>query len=326
MFMSVMQRMTVTLRTGLFFCCLIGFSVGYASAAEPSLIIVSSERRAAYQETASALLEELRRGDTSISASEVQQMLVSEWPNAQAMRPRMQVALGAQACSALVKRKHPAPVLCTLLPRLSFEEILRDNARQVSPQLSALYLNHPFARQLDLLQLALPKARRVGVLWGPESMLRDREAGMATAASKRGLQLVSAHVALNEPVFRGLKRVIEDADVLLALPDGQIFNSGNIQNILLTSFRARIPMQAFSPAYVRAGALLSLYSTPTQIGQQAGMLVRSVLQGQPLGLPEYPSDFVVSVNENVAHALGLSLDANDLTQRLKQFSRVEKSP
>lgn len=306
--------------------CLTCLAAGHATAAELSLIIVSAERSAAYQETATALFEELRRGGISISASEMQHILVSEWSSSDALRPRLFVALGTQACSAMVKRKLQAPLLCTLLPHLSFEEILRVNARQPSPHLSALYLNHPFTRQLDLLRLALPKARRVGVLWGPESMLRDREEGMATAANTRGLQLVSAHVAQNEPVFKGLKRVLEDADVLLALPDAQIFNSGNIQNILLTSFRAKIPMLAFSPAYVRAGALLSLYSTPTQIGQQAGLLVRGVLQGQSLGFPEYPNDFSVSVNENVAHALGLSLDANDLTQRLKQLPRVEKSP
>ncbi len=305
------------------FTCLAG---GQATAAELSLIIVSAERSAAYQETASALLEELRRGDVSISANETQQMLVSEWVASDAIRPRLFVALGTQACSALVKRKHPAPLLCTLLPRLSFERILRDNARQLSPQLSALYLNHSFTRQLDLLQLALPKARRVGVLWGPESMLREREEGLAAMVRARGLQLISAQVAQNEPVFKGLKPVLEDADVLLALPDAHIYNSGNIQNILLTSFRARVPMLAFSPAYVRAGALFSLYSTPTQIGQQTGVIARGVLQGQPLGLPEYPNDFIVSVNENVAHSLGLSLDANDLSLRLKSLIRPEKTP
>jgi putative tryptophan/tyrosine transport system substrate-binding protein len=258
--------------------------------------------------------------------ADAQQMLIPEWSSASTLRPRLFVALGSQACSEVVKRKHPTPVLCTLLPRLSFEGILRDNARQVSPQLSALYLNHPFARQLDVLQLALPKARRVGVLRGSESMLRDRGEKLADDANDRGLKLVSASVTSNEPVFKGLKRVLEDADVLLALPDAQVYNSGNIQNILLTSFRAKIPMLAFSPAYVRAGALLSLYSTPTQIGQQAGGMVRGVLHGQPLGLPEYPNDFTLSVNENVAHALGLRLDVNELTQRLKQLPKVEKSP
>jgi putative tryptophan/tyrosine transport system substrate-binding protein len=149
---------------------------------------------------------------------------------------------------------------------------------------------------------------------------------LARATHARGLQLVSAHVTQKTSVFKGLKQLVEEADVVLALPDTHVFNSGNIQNILLTSFRARVPMLAFSPAYVRAGALLSLYSTPSQIGQQAGVMARGVLQGRGLGAPEYPNDFVISVNENVAHALGLRLDADELSLRMKQLYKVEKTP
>lgn len=80
-------------------------------------------------------------------------------------------------------------------------------------------------------------------------------------------------------------------------------------------------MMAFSPAYVRAGALLAVYSTPTQIGQQAGALARGVLLGQPLGVPQYPLQFEISVNEHVARSLGLKLDADQLAERLRRLER-----
>lgn len=41
-------------------------------------------------------------------------------------------------------------------------------------------------------------------------------------------------------------------------------------------------MVAFSPAYARAGAVLSLHVTPTQAGVQAAALVLDVLRGRPL--------------------------------------------
>ena len=111
--------------------------------------------------------------------------------------------------------------------------------------------------------------------------------------------------------------------MLLALADPQIYNSSSIQNILLASFRAQVPMLAFSPAYVRAGALLAVYSSPAQIGQQAGVIARGALQCRALGLPQYPQDFQVSVNEHVARSLGLSLEPQALTERLR---RLEKKP
>lgn len=276
------------------------------------VLVVSSERSPAYREAADAVVMELAR-------REVLQLPLAEWPAYRGPGPRLYVALGTEACSQLARKPLSAPVLCTLLPRASFERVLREAGRRAGASLSALYLNQPPGRQLDLVRLALPQARRIGVLWGPDSAAN--EAALEAAAQARGLRVVGVPVRPDEPVFAGLKKILDESDVLLALADPHIYNSNSIQNILLTSFRAQIPMLAFSPAYVRAGALMAVHSTPRQIGQQAGALARGVLQGQPLGQPQFPLQFDVSVNEHVARSLGLRLDAANLTERLRRLER-----
>ena len=83
-------------------------------------------------------------------------------------------------------------------------------------------------------------------------------------------------------------------------------------------------MVAFSPAYVRAGALLALYVTPAQIGQQAGELARGVLRGKALPSQAiYAQNFSISVNSHVARSLGLDLDADRLSAEL---ARREAAP
>lgn len=311
--------MTLLLRRSLLFLFLLFCVLLSSRAAEWAVVIVSSERSAAYQEAADAVLGELARG--GVARRDVQQMTVAEWRAAGVPGARLYITLGLDAAGALARSEVRTPVLCTLLPLASFERVLRDSGRRASSQFTALYLNQPLTRQLDLARLALPQARRVGVLLGGESLAQQSQ--LEDAAETRGLKLVSAKVASQEPVFNDLKKILDDADLLLALADPQIYNSSSIQNILLTSFRARVPMLAFSPAYVRAGALLAVYSTPTQIGQQAGTMARSFLQGRPLGLPQYPQDFSVSVNEHVARSLGLNLEPQALTERLR---RLEKGP
>lgn len=308
------------LRLWLLPLCLTFFAAATSCAAQWAVVIVSSERSAAYQEAADALVSELER--SGVSRKEVLQLTPAELGASGALAPRLFVSLGTEAASVLARAETKAPVLAALLPRMSFERVLRESGRRASPaQFSALYLNQPLPRQFDLIRLALPKVRRVGVLLGAES--QEQEGALEEAAQSRGLKLVGVHVKPQEPVFLGLKNILDEADLLLALPDPQIYNASNIQNILLTSFRTRVPMLAFSPAYVRAGALLAVHSTPDQIGHQAGLMARAVLQGRPLGLPQYPQDFNVSVNEHVARSLGLSLDAQGLTERLK---RQEKGP
>jgi ABC-type uncharacterized transport system substrate-binding protein len=113
------------------------------------------------------------------------------------------------------------------------------------------------------------------------------------------------------------------SDVFLAMADPQVFNSGTIQNLLLTTFRANLPMIAFSPAYVRAGAWLSLHVTPEQVGHQIAPWVHEVLQGR--SLPDQPlesNDFEVSLNEHVGRSLNLKVDAAGLRMQLRRLEQL----
>lgn len=75
-------------------------------------------------------------------------------------------------------------------------------------------------------------------------------------------------------------------------------------------------MVSFSPAYVKAGALMAIYSTPAQVGLQAAQLTRAVLQGKDLAQPQYPREFRIDVNASLARSMSLDIDAQTLTERL----------
>lgn len=287
---------------------------GAGAQAATLVVIVSSERSSAYVEAAEALVSELERG--GLSRYDMLQLTAQELSAAGPLSPKLFVALGTQAANVLAKADPKAPVLSALLPRSSFERVLLESGRKSSSQFSALYLDQPLSRQLELIRLALPATRRVGVLWGPES--QTHAAALKTLAQARGLELVEASVGRGESLFPALKKVLDESDLLLAVADPQVFNSNSIQNILLASFRAKVPLVGFSPAYVRAGALLALHVTPTQIGVQVAVIARGVLQGKALSAtPLYALDFSVAVNEHVARSLGLTLDADALRKRLK---------
>ena len=290
-----------------------------ARAAEPSVVLVSSELSPAYVELADALIAELERGGLARDA--VRRLTAAEFVAQERPTPALFVTLGLRAATVLAQSDDRVPVLCTLLPRASFERMLLETGRKASSHFSAIYLDQPLSRQLDLVRLMLPQARRIGVLWGESSV--SQQAALDTAAASRGLRVVSARVDADEPLFPALRKVLDESDVLLALADPQIYHGGTIQNILMTSVRARVAMVAFSPAYVRAGALAAVHVTPAQIGQQAGGLARAVLQGRALpGAPLYSREFEVSVNAPVAHALALSLDPVALAARLRLLERA----
>lgn len=279
-----------------------------------TVAIVLTERSAGYLDVAKVITAELER--EGLVNSDVTLYTPSEWMNAEASggNQKMLVTLGADAFRQVLGHEPRAPVVAALLPRIGFERIVRESGRRLPANLTAVFLDQPFGRRVDLVRLILPDAKRVGVLWGPESVVS--QSSLTQSVQSRGLGIESSVVASPAGLFAGLKSVLDESDVLLAVPDPQVYSSTTIANILLATYRARIPVVAFSPAYVKAGALVAIYATPVQIGQQAAGLVRLGLQGAALPPPQYPNEFEISVNAHVARSLGLNLDARTLTEKL----------
>ena len=66
---------------------------------------------------------------------------------------------------------------------------------------------------------------------------------------------------------------------------------------------------------------MSLHSTPRQIGIQAFAIAKTHLTGNTGISLQYPTDFTVVLNEQVARSLDLVLDERSLTERLKRSER-----
>ena len=281
----------------------------------PQVVVLSSEPSLPYQEAANAVLQALVRSGQSPQS--VALVGLDAWPGSAGASPQVLIALGSAACERVVAVVSQASVLCALIPQESFERLLQRYQRKASPALTALVLNQPLWRQLDLIRLALPAARRVGVLWGPQSL--PQAGALRDVARNQGLALREASVTSDAPLAGSLRPVLASADVLLAIAEPLVYNTITVDSILQSALRERVPVVSFSPAFSRAGALLALYASPAQVGSQAAALARQVLYGRALpGSPVAPAEFSVDVNLPVARALGLALDADDLLTRLRQ--------
>jgi putative ABC transport system substrate-binding protein len=285
---------------------------GCRAHAADAVLLVLSGRGGPYAEAADALLSEMN-GEVAVT-----QRLAGEISAPLSAAPRAVVALGSDACRAISTGAVAAPWrLCALVPASVVERIAETSRPGVRP-LSAIVLDQPPARQLALIRLAMPERRRLAVLYGPDSKaLAPRLQGTAQTS---GFRLQTLGIGGADDLADGLRQVLHEAEVLLALPDGAVFSSQTIQNVLITTFRNRVPVVAFSPAYVRAGALMAIYSAPEQVGRQAGRALRAALAGRELPWLQPPQDFVVRVNPDVARALGIELESEQsLAARLRRL-------
>ena len=314
--MAALRKLIVLAGVCLMTCT---FSARTAAAGEPVVWLALTENGGAYEETAAAVRAELQRTGTPV------ELVARPWRELQAGAgplPRLIVAVGVGALRGLTETESKVPLVATLVPRAAYQRIA-DSAVRGGRPLSAVWLDQPVVRQLDLLRLALPARHRIGVLLGPES--RPLEAELARAAAERNLEIAAQRVDAAEQLPAALHRVLDDSDVLLALPDPQIYNGATIQNVLTSAYRQRLPLTGFSPAYVKAGAMLAIYSTPVQVGTQTGEIVRAALAGRPLPAAQGPRLFVVGLNLDVARSLGIAVEA-DAAARWTEQLRREAAP
>lgn len=277
-----------------------------AGAARAVATAVLSDSAPAYEETLTVLRETLQRQAPGLNLS------VIDWREAASLSGRQPVVtIGTQAAAAVSKSGYRGPVLHTMVPRSSFQQL------DAAPpgQVSAIFIDQPAERQIALIRQALPEWHRVALLAGPESAELARE--LAAAAREQHLVPAVERASADEDLYAALQKLLVEPAVLIATPDPALFNSYTIQNILLTAYRQRSPVIGFSPAYVRAGAILAVYSTPRQIATHAAEIVLALLAGDRLPAPRSCQYFEVASNAHVARSLGITLDtAEQIRERL----------
>lgn len=228
------------------------------------------------------------------------------------------VAVGMKA-TALAMMQTGIPVLAVMVPRRAYEEWLANTYPQkITRPMAAIYLDQPRSRQIDFWRALLPDRRKAGLLYSADMHLDI--AGLRQDIARHGGMLMAQPVYSAEELFPHLEEVLTHSDVLLAVPDSAIYNSSNIRNILLTSYRHAVPLVGLSEAYVKAGALGAIFSTPRQLAEQTQASIKLFAETRRLPDSQYPAAYTIAINRQVAISLGIAVPSEQTIR-----SRMEKA-
>lgn len=287
-------------------------SSGYAAEVE----VVLGNDSPTYAEVARHIADDLSgRATVAVTTSD---RLVR---GARRSQSRLVITLGLTALRSDLDSERSAPTLAALLPRLSYEKAVGSAPRASPPRsLTAVFLDQPPGRQLNLVRLISPECTRIGVI---ASTAFDESVRLLEAAAReRRLVILRETAASPSGLHQTLLRLLPETDAILALPDPLVFNRSTIHNILLTTYRAQKPLFGFSSSYADAGAIAAVYSTPEQIARQVSDVAIRFLAGSALPPPQYPRTFSISVNATVANSLGIAVDSEQsIALRLQSMER-----
>jgi putative ABC transport system substrate-binding protein len=173
------------------------------------------------------------------------------------------------------------------------------------------------AKRLQLLQEAIPRVRRVAVLWNPADSERFSAnfrfwssdwTELRAAAQVLSMTLQSVEIRGPDDFATAFSAMTKErADALIAFSD-PLFVFGRRRMADLAA-KSRLPAMYASREVVDAGGLMSYGPSISDMFRRAAVYVGKILKGaKPADLPmEQPTKFELVINLKTAKALGLTI-------------------
>lgn len=219
-------------------------------------------------------------------------------------KPDLIFAVGIWALQVAAEHAGNLPVVYAMV--LNPPSLLPPGVKNVT----GASMNVPIDQTLRILKQLGPQIRRIGVVYDPSKtgyLVKRADA----LARDEGLQIVAKEVRSSKEAVSALDALQEEGvDVLWILPDETNLAEPMLQQMLLVSYRKKIPLLGLSENHAQRGALLSLsFASSEDIGKQAAELANSILAGKaPAEVPYTTARQVqLTVNLKAAHKLGMTI-------------------
>ncbi|PVY78114.1 hypothetical protein C8D92_102150 [Tamilnaduibacter salinus] len=223
------------------------------------------------------------------------------------------VTLDANALDRVLDHSSSAPVLALMLTRRQFER----RAQTTDRPLTAIFGNPPLIRQALLGREILPQSSRVAVL--AQSGRAGQYEGLLERLRHYDMEAEVFTVSGPDRLVATLNRALQYGDFLLGTTDPAIYNRQTIKPILLTTYRNSRILIGPEKAFVRAGALASTYTSMKTYARIAATRLREWGAQGGMGDSDYPDDFLIRYNRQVARSLNIPLpEKADVIKALRQ--------
>lgn len=294
----------------------------YAGNGNKDIVIIIPSQKQPYQAVAGSIRKEIANTPTIGKVKILDLSAIRKFPQRYLQGNKLVILVGAKALGFYIRSKVSIPFIASfttksafasLTLRTGFEHIFRRNF------VGGVALDQPPYRFIRLAKLIKPDLKSIGVVVGPRA--KAKSSVIQREASHQGSMLNVANIEGNDNPVTKLRSVFTKSQLLIVFPDKANFNRSLSRWVIALSYKHHVPVISYSKKYADAGALVSLYSEPEQIGKQTAEMARSYLlrglQPRKLVAPKY---FDLRINQSVKQALNLSLPTK--SELLKKLYRV----
>jgi len=220
------------------------------------------------------------------------------------------VTLGETELITQLSTSEQTPILALLINSSTYYDIIESFKLKPHGPVTAIF-SDPDPR----LQIQLARALAPG-----KSIMIAGTAGVTNDPLKTISEFGGQGIDLLLYAKGDIKPLIADMDrydVLIAVPDSNIYNVSTIQSIITSLYRREKFIIGYSIGMVKAGSLASVISSKDQMALQLRFAISQYLSTGALPPPSFPTNVSVAVNKSVARSLGIvNTDEVELQKKL----------
>jgi ABC-type uncharacterized transport system substrate-binding protein len=219
------------------------------------------------------------------------------------------VTVGAGATAEVMSRNPKSRLITSLITDSAFSSLAKKHYGSTSAAfvagVSVICLDQPVERSARLAKMLMPEATDAGLMLGPASYEKADE--FSRQINEAGMTSTMVKFSATENPILAIEPVLKESDVFIPVPDSRLINIATAKWILQLSYRYRVPVIAYSKAYLNGGALAAIYSSPENVGRQTADLIDREKRFPNVGGRHIPAYFSIEFNSSVAAYLDVNL-------------------
>lgn len=233
---------------------------------------------------------------------------------------RLIIPIGTKALNFYLKADTKTPFVAGFTTESAFSSLSSKAQVKIKKYfVGGVSLDQPSRRLAHLAKFIKPDITSIGALLGPNSKTKNNDIRRQSAHVGSNINIVNIRTSDN-PVSK-LRNVFQKSQVFIVFPDKANFNRKLARWVIALSYKHQVPVISYSKKYTDAGALISLFSEPQQIGKQTAEIALAYLHHSSLPRKLVPPKYYnLAINKSVKQALNLSFPSkSELLRKLQDI-------
>jgi putative tryptophan/tyrosine transport system substrate-binding protein len=301
-------RFSLWLRLMIAVCLFSGMGVLSASAEKlPVLLVVSGTQEEPYGLTVKGFKSQMQEADKYQVIEAPLADLKTGAKRIDDLKPAVICALGGDALQWASQTTASIPIVATL--------VLKESNLKIAPNVTGINLEYSLKTQFLWLKKIFGQQKRVAILYNPGENA-DAVKSAEQISEQNGFSLVAIPVEKPKELPYALERLTNNIDVLLAIPDEIVMSVNTAKEVLLASFRNKVPLVGLSDNWVKSGAIYALSWDYEDLGRQSALMAQKLLAGAKITTvpPETPRQITYTVNMKIADHMNMEIPADVIKQ------------